>query len=317
MHPYRLCAALAVFLTACGGGGGGGTASIPSIPAAALSAAPALSAQALADNKIRLSLAGVGSQASHYCIRQDAVQPLAGDACFTDSDSTLLVQDKTITPSNTQRVTFTAWLLSGSTVSRHASLSMPGKTCSAAAYAALSALATTQSAVCILTGTGSNAYESVLLLEPAKAPNTAANFLRYVNQGFYDQTVFHRFLKSGVNVVQGGGFTYAGSSYLSKASTLPAITLESTLSSGLSNTAGSIAMARTSDPDSATAGFFVNTSNNAASFDSSTNRNGYAVFGRFIYGAQGWTDLLNSVSGTVEVINPSTPVQLYWAYQIQ
>lgn len=316
MHPYRLCAALAVFLTACGGGGGG-TASNTSGPTTIPSAAPALSAQALADNKIRLSLAGVGSQASHYCIRQDAVQPLAGDACFTDSDSTLLVQDKTITPSNTQRVTFTAWLLSGSTVSRHASLSMPGKTCSAAAYAALSALATTQSAVCILTGTGSNAYESVLLLEPAKAPNTAANFLRYVNQGFYDQTVFHRFLKSGVNVVQGGGFTYAGSSYLSKASTLPAITLESTLSSGLSNTAGSIAMARTSDPDSATAGFFVNTSNNAASFDSSTNRNGYAVFGRFIYGAQGWTDLLNSVSGTVEVINPSTPVQLYWAYQIQ
>lgn len=316
MNLLRLSAALAVFLTACGGGGGG-TASNTSGPTTIPSAAPALSAQALADNKIRLTLAGVGGQASRYCIRQDAVQPLAGDACFSDSDSTLLVQDKTITASNTQRVIFTAWLLSGNTVSRHASLSMPGKTCSAAAYAALSALATTQSAVCILTGTGSNAYESVLLLEPAKAPNTVANFLRYVNQGFYDQTVFHRFLKSGVNVVQGGGFTYAGGSYLAKASTLPAITLESTLSSGLSNTAGSIAMARTSDPDSATAGFFVNTSNNAASFDSSTNRNGYAVFGRFIYGVQGWTDLLNSVSGTVEVINPSAPVQLYWAYQIQ
>jgi cyclophilin family peptidyl-prolyl cis-trans isomerase len=76
-------------------------------------------------------------------------------------------------------------------------------------------------------------------------------------------------------------------------------------------------MARTSDPDSATAGFFVNTSNNAASFDSSTSRNGYAVFGSFIHGAQSWTDLLNSVSGSTEVINPGTPVQLYWAYQIQ
>lgn len=320
MHLYSLCAALALCLSACGGGGGGGgtgSSSDNTSPQAAPSAAAALTAQATADNKIRLTVSGAGSTASRYCIRQDAVQPLASDACFADSDSTLLAQEKTITPSNTQRVTFTTWLLSGNTVSRHASVSTPGKTCSAAAYAALKALATSKSAVCILTGTGANSYESVLLLEPAKAPNTVANFLRYVNQGFYDQTVFHRFLKSGVNVVQGGGYTFAGGTYLAKPGTLPAITLESTLSSTLSNSAASIAMARTSDPDSATAGFFVNTSNNAASFDSSTSRNGYAVFGSFIYGAQSWTDLLNSVSGSTEVINPSTPVQLYWAYQIQ
>lgn len=316
MSRYLVCAALTLSLSACGGGGGSPSDGSNQQPPATAAAA-SLSARALPDNKIRLTLTGVASQASRYCIRQDAMEPLASDACFNDSDSTLLAQDKAITASNTQRVTFTAWLLSGNTVSRHASVSAPGKTCSAAAYAALTSLATGQSAVCILTGTGSNSYESVLLLEPAKAPNTVANFLRYVNQGFYDQTVFHRFLKNGVNVVQGGGYTYAGGSYLAKAGTLPAIALESTLSSGLSNSAGSIAMARTSDPDSATAGFFVNTSNNAASFDSSTSRNGYAVFGRFIYGVQSWTDLLNSVSGTTEVINPSTTVQLYWAYQIQ
>jgi cyclophilin family peptidyl-prolyl cis-trans isomerase len=317
MHAFRLCAALALFLSGCGGGGGGSPSASNSGTPQAPSAAASLSAQPLPDNKVRLTLSGVDSQASRYCIRQDAQEPLASDPCFSGSDSNLLVQDKTLSPSNTQRASFTAWLLSGSTVSRHASVSTPGKTCSAAAYAALAALASTQSAVCMLTGTGADTYEAVLLLEPVKAPNTVANFLRYVNQGFYDQTVFHRFLKSGVNVVQGGSYAYAAGSYQTKASTLPAIALESTLSSTLSNTAGSIAMARTSDPDSATAGFFVNTSNNAASFDSSTSRNGYAVFGRFIYGVQSWTELLNSVSGTVEVINPAIPVQLYWAYQIQ
>jgi hypothetical protein len=87
---------------------------------------------------------------------------------------------------------FTAWVRSGSTVSRHASVSAPGKTCSTAAYAALTTANTTLPAVCIITSSG----ESVLLLEKVKAPITVDNFLRYVNQGFYDQTVFHRFLKS-------------------------------------------------------------------------------------------------------------------------
>jgi cyclophilin family peptidyl-prolyl cis-trans isomerase len=135
--------------------------------------------------------------------------------------------------------------------------------------------------VCVITDKG----ESVLALEPAKAPGTVDNFLRYVNQGFYDQTVFHRFGKDGFGFAQGGGFTYSGSSYMPKSSTQEAIALESTLGSGLSNTAGTIAMARTNDPDSATAGFFVNTINNSSSFDSRSKRDGYAVFGSFIYGA--------------------------------
>jgi len=316
MYPYFLCAALAVCLSACGGGGTGSSSDNTSSPAATAAAA-ALTAQATADNKIRLTLSGTGSTASRYCIRQDAVEPLASDACFADSDSTLLVQEKTITPSNTQRVTFTTWRLSGNTVSRHASVSTPGKTCSAAAYAALTAANTTLPAVCIITSSG----ESVLLLDSVKAPITAANFLRYVNQGFYDQTVFHRFWKDSLNFVQGGGFTYdvnrvGANRYVEKASTLTAIVLESTAASGLSNTAGTIAMARTNDPDSATAGFFVNTSDNDG-FNSKTARDGYAVFGRFIYGAQSWTDLLNSVSGSGLITNPSTPVDLQWAYQIQ
>jgi cyclophilin family peptidyl-prolyl cis-trans isomerase len=214
---------------------------------------------------------------------------------------------------------------SGNTVSRHASVSAPGKTCSAAALAALTAANTTLPAVCIITGSG----ESVLLLEKVKAPITVANFLRYVNQGFYDQTVFHRFLKSGVNeragevnVVQGGSSSHNGSSYVDKDSTLPPIVLESTLTSLLRNTAGTIAMARTNDSDSGTAGFFVNTTDNPT-FNSKTTRDGYAVFGTFIHGKESWSNLMNSVPSSAftaldgGAIKPSTPVHLHWAYQIQ
>ena len=318
MKSFAITATLAFILSACGGGGSSSDTSSTPEPTPPSPALASLTAKPLADDKVRLTLSGVSAQASRYCIRQDTTQPLASDPCFADSDSTALVQEKTIAaPSNTQRAVFTAWVLSGSTVSRHAGVSAPGKTCRAAAYTALTTASTTLPAVCIITGTGSTTYESVLRLESVKAPITVANFLRYVNQGLYDQTVFHRFLKSGATVVQGGSFSHDGSNYVAKASTLPAIVLESTVTSALSNTAGTIALARTNEPDSGTAGFFVNTSNNASSFDSKTTRDGYAVFGSFIHGAQSWTDLLNSVSGASEVINPSTLVRLHWAYQIQ
>ena len=157
-----------------------------------------------------------------------------------------------------------------------------------------------------------------------KAPITVANFLRYVNQGFYDQTVFHRFLKTGTQVVQGGSVRYDGGNYVSKASTLPAIVLEPYASTGLSNTADTIAMARTSELDSATSGFFVNTSDNSGSYDGSSarDRSAYAAFGRFIYGVSVWNTMLTSVNnneldGSSTVINSSQPRWLYWAYQIQ
>jgi peptidyl-prolyl cis-trans isomerase A (cyclophilin A) len=322
-----------VFLAACGGGGGNsdtgtdtGTNASTDTPSGQTSPAinpPAsMSVRLLADNQVRLQLIGTGTPARPVCIRQDAVTPSASDPCFSDPQALTLEQTQNITtPSDTQRKTFTAWLLKAdNTVTRHAVLSVPGRTCSTAAYAFLAAAQTQQPAVCVLTGavTGgvTNLYESVLLLEPIKAPISANNFLSYVNQGFYDQTVFHRFLRSGANVVQGGGFSHNGSNYIAKTPTLAAIALESTISSGLSNTAGTIAMARTSEPDSATAGFFVNTTANLG-FDSTNVRNGYAVFGRFIYGASSWGDLLDSVPAGNEVINPTSTVRLHWAYQIQ
>lgn len=311
MRSYVLfpVGAAALTLAACGGGGGASsTAAGPesNTPLAAAS----LTAKPLAGNKVELGIGGVGA-ASRVCVRQGSTQPLAGDACFSDADSLKRVQQKDLSGSATQADSFSAWLLAGSTVSLHGRVSVPGKTCSAAAYTASSASALPT--VCFITGEG----ESVLALEPTKAPITVANFLRYVNQGFYDQTVFHRFLKGGLDVVQGGGYVYSNGSYLIKPSTQAAIPLESTLSSGLSNTAGTIAMARTGDPDSATAGFFVNTTNNSGPFNSSTSRNGYAVFGSFIHGQDSWATLLSKVSGGPEVVQPATPVALQWVYQIK
>lgn len=298
----------ALALAACGGGGGGGTAAGPEgtpTPGAAQ-----FTAKPLADNRVELGINGL-TAASRVCVQAGSTAPLASASCFSDADSLQRVQQKSLPNSDTQSAIFSAWLLTGSSVSLHGRVSVPGKTCSTAAYAASasSALPT----VCFITAYG----DSVLALEPAKAPVTVGNFLRYVNQGFYDQTVFHRFLKGGTDVVQGGGYTYSNGTYVIKPNTQPAIPLESTLSSGLSNAAGTIAMARTGDPDSATAGFFINTTDNSGPFNSSTSRNGYAVFGSFIHGRQTWATLLNAVPGGSEVVQPAVPIALQWVYQIK
>ena len=296
---------LAWALAGCGGGGSASDSASESNAGAVVAAS--LSAKPLADNQVRLSL--TGAPAGRYCIRQVTDQPLASYSCFGDQ----LQQVQTIAnPSDTARVTFTAWVLSNTgTVSRHASVSLPGKTCSAAAYASIAN--TSLPAVCVITSAG----ESMLRLEPVKAPVSTANFLRYVNQGFYDQTVFHRFFRGSPNFVQGGSFTHSNGGYVTKNSTLAAIALESTVQTGLKNEANTIAMARTSDPDSATAGFFVNTGANTG-FDSTTTRDGYAVFGQVVHGTSAWASLLTTaVPGSGEVQNPASPLWLRWAYQIQ
>lgn len=300
---------LAWALAGCGGGGSASdsTKDSASDSGAAAVAAASLSAKPLAGNQASLALAG--APAGRYCIRQVTDQPLASDSCFGDQ----LQQVQTIAnPSDTARVTFTAWVLSNTgSVSRHASVSLPGKTCSAAAYASIAN--SSLPAVCVITSAG----ESMLRLESVKAPVSTANFLRYVNQGFYDQTVFHRFFRGSPNFVQGGSFTHGNGGYVTKNSTLAAIALESTVQTGLKNEANTIAMARTSDPDSATAGFFVNTGANTG-FDSTTTRDGYAVFGQVVHGTSAWASLLTTaVPGSGEVQNPASPLWLRWAYQIQ
>ncbi|MDP6968276.1 MAG: peptidylprolyl isomerase [Gammaproteobacteria bacterium] len=115
----------------------------------------------------------------------------------------------------------------------------------------------------------------IIELYPDQAPKTVANFLHYVNAGFYHNTQFHRVIPGFM--IQGGGFDLAGV----RKSTAAPITNEA--DNGLSNKRGTIAMARTSDPHSATAQFFINHTDNPF-LDRTTGNYGYAVFGRVVEG---------------------------------
>lgn len=124
-----------------------------------------------------------------------------------------------------------------------------------------------------------NMGDFVLELNPKAAPKTVENFLTYVKSGFYKNTLFHRVIPNFM--IQGGGFV----SGMEEKDTRKAIALESR--KGLSNLRGTIAMARTSDPNSATSQFFINVRDNHF-LDASQAQDGYgyAVFGRVISGMQ-------------------------------
>ena len=117
-------------------------------------------------------------------------------------------------------------------------------------------------------------------LYPEKAPKTVANFLQYVKDGFYENTIFHRVINHFM--IQGGGFERD----LSEKSTRAAIANEA--SNGLLNELGTIAMARTADPDSASAQFFVNlTDNQFLNYVSpDPDQIGYCVFGKVTSGIE-------------------------------
>ena len=117
----------------------------------------------------------------------------------------------------------------------------------------------------------------VVELDAAKAPKTVDNFLQYVKAGHYDGTVFHRVINNFM--IQGGGMT----ADMKEKETRPPIVLES--KNGLTNQRGTIAMARTSDPNSATAQFFINVKDNDfLNQPQAKDGNGYAVFGKVISG---------------------------------
>jgi len=121
-----------------------------------------------------------------------------------------------------------------------------------------------------------SAGDIVLELDAAKAPKTVANFLQYVKEHHYDGTVFHRVIDGFM--IQGGGFT----SELQEKSTRAPIPLEA--SNGLKNDRGTIAMARTSNPNSATAQFFINVKNNDMLNAPNPDGHGYTVFGKVVTG---------------------------------
>ena len=125
-----------------------------------------------------------------------------------------------------------------------------------------------------------NLGDLVLTLDAEKAPKTTENFLTYVNEGFYNGTVFHRVIDGFM--IQGGGFEPG---LKQKPTHSP---IENEANNGLKNDKYTIAMARTSDPHSATAQFFINVANNDfLNFTSPTpNGWGYAVFGKVTEGTE-------------------------------
>jgi cyclophilin family peptidyl-prolyl cis-trans isomerase len=135
-------------------------------------------------------------------------------------------------------------------------------------------------------------------LDQNKAPITAENFLSYVNESFFDGTIFHRVIPNFM--IQGGGFLPNGS----QKKTHAPIILESR--NGLKNMRGTIAMARTNVPNSATAQFFINTKNNDF-LDYRPGNDGYAVFGKVISGMD-VVDAIEKVNTTTKGFNQDWPV---------
>ena len=137
-------------------------------------------------------------------------------------------------------------------------------------------------------------------LDKAKAPKTVANFLRYVDQGFYNGTVFHRVIKHFM--IQGGGLTPD----MQKKPTNPPVQNEA--KNGLKNIRGSIAMARTQAPHSATAQFFINHRDNKNLDYPSFDGWGYAVFGQVSKGLDIVDQIANQLTST-QAGRQNVPVQ--------
>lgn len=143
----------------------------------------------------------------------------------------------------------------------------------------------------------------VLELDEEKAPLSTANYLAYVDSGHYDQTIFHRVIKDFM--IQGGGFT----ADMKQKSTMDPIHNE--WDNGLKNTRGTIACARTSDPHSATAQFFINVKDNDF-LSQPRDGAGYAVFGRVVSGMDVVDKIRSVPTGTQRGMGdvPKTPVSI-------
>ena len=132
----------------------------------------------------------------------------------------------------------------------------------------------------------------VLELDTEKAPETAANFLEYAKSGFYDGTIFHRVIPGFM--IQGGGFEPGMAQKTTRAP------IKNEADNGLKNDLGTIAMARTSDPHSATAQFFINAKDNGFLNHTAPNSQGwgYCVFGKVVEGIDVVQDIENVATTT-------------------
>jgi peptidyl-prolyl cis-trans isomerase A (cyclophilin A) len=157
-----------------------------------------------------------------------------------------------------------------------------------------------------------SAGDIVLELYPEHAPKTVANFVQYVKDRHYDGTIFHRVIDNFM--IQGGGFD---GNYVQKKTRAPVAHegREALTSGGLRNLAGAVAMARTNDPQSATAQFFINVKDNAF-LDPSAQSWGYTVFGKVVSGM----DVVNKIKiaptaadGPFPSDVPKTPIVIHKA----
>ncbi len=141
----------------------------------------------------------------------------------------------------------------------------------------------------------------VIELDAAKAPKSVENFLQYVKAGHYSGTIFHRVIPNFM--IQGGGMT----ADMKEKTTRAPIPLES--KNGLNNERGTVAMARTNDPNSATSQFFINVKDNGF-LDAANSRdgNGYAVFGKVVSGMD-VVDKIRVVPTSSKGANGDVPVE--------
>ena len=137
-------------------------------------------------------------------------------------------------------------------------------------------------------------------LNPERAPLTVANFLVYVDQGHYTNTLIHRAVANFV--IQGGGFN---ADYTAKAA---AAKVPNESGNGLSNVRGTVGLARTSDPHGGNAQFYVNVNDNAA-LDPNASRWGYAVFGKVVAGMDVVDKISNVATGAHGIIKEETPLK--------
>lgn len=242
-----LCIACVSFLSACGGGGSGSgsatTATSPSVNAVT-------SESVMYKKSATITVSGENLDKGISATASGACTSLTEQPGGTSASRSYSCVPSSIGPLNVTISTTT-----GGTVLKQANVTVP------------------LPQVTLVTSKGT----IVLELRPDKAPITVDNFLQYVNDGFYTNTYFHRVVRGFV--VQGGG--YSVDQPLALKTTRAAITLEPPSATGLSNTVGTIAMARSTDLNSATSQFFFNTVNNTG-LDAGSG--GYAVFGSVIQG---------------------------------
>lgn len=279
---------LAACLAACGGGGTGTPAPANQAP----TAVGRLVGEAVLQATTRFDSAGSSDADGSIASRSWAY----GDGQTGSADSHVYAATGSYT------ATLTVTDNAGATASTQVAVTVTK--CSADGLA-LANGSPQQTSVCMQTSQG----ELVLELFPAQAPLTVANFLAYVDSGFYNGTLFHR-AEPGF-VIQGGGYT---TGMARKVATRPPIALES--NNGLANSRYTLAMARTNVPDSATSEFFVNLESNAGlNFNAALGvANGYAVFGQVLQTAAADATLLaianapTTLSGGLRIINAASEV---------